>query len=101
MGTPTRKGSKATRAKPRSPVVKTSRAKQPQTNAELRQQLAECLLREKAKDAKLQERDRQLAEALEHQTATSEVLGIHQPLAHGRAASARCNCRERCTGMWR
>ena len=39
-------------------------------------QLAESLLREKAKDKKLQERDRQLAEALEQQTATSEILGV-------------------------
>jgi len=45
-------------------VVKTSVAEQAQTIAELRQQLAESLLREKAKDKKLQERDRQLARGL-------------------------------------
>ena len=63
-------------AKPRRPVVKTSVAEQAQTIAELRQQLVESLLREEAKDKKLQERDRQLAEALEQQTSTSEILGI-------------------------
>src|SRR5262245_66561045 len=56
---------------------------QEQTIAELRQELearnrdlVESLLREEAKDKKLQERDRQLAEALEQQTATSEILGV-------------------------
>ncbi len=76
MATPTRKGSKTTKAKPRSPVVKTSPAKRPQTNAELRQQLAEALERESAALKKLQDRDQQLAEALEQQTATSEILGV-------------------------
>jgi GAF domain-containing protein len=36
---------------------------------------------------------------LEHQTATAEVRD-HQPLAHGRAASSRCNRRERGTSLW-
>src|SRR5262245_53825467 len=76
MATTTKKDSKNTKAKPRRAAVKTLPAKQAQTNAELRQQLAESLLREEAKDKKLQERDRQLAEALEQQTATSEVLGV-------------------------
>ena len=57
-------------------MVKTSVAEQAQTIAELRQQLVESLLREEAKDKKLQERDRQLAEALEQQTSTSEILEI-------------------------
>src|SRR5262249_23226526 len=69
MATPTRKGSKNTNAKPRRAMVKTSVDKQAQTNAELRQQLAESLQRESATAKELQE-------ALEHQTATAEVLGI-------------------------
>ena len=70
------KGSNNKKAKPRRPMVKTSVAEQAQTIAELRQQLVESLLREEAKDKKLQERDRQLAEALEQQTSTSEILRI-------------------------
>src|SRR5499426_3173529 len=76
MATTTKKGSKNKKAKPRRAVVKTLVAEQAQTIAELRQQLAEFLLREEAKDKKLQERDRQLAEALEQQTSTSEILRI-------------------------
>jgi hypothetical protein len=76
MARTTKKGSNNKKATLRRPVVKTSVAEQAQTIAELRQQLAESLLREKAKDKKLQERDRQLAEALEQQTATSEVLRV-------------------------
>ena len=57
-------------------MVNTLVTEQAQTIAELRQQLAESLQREEAKDKKLQERDRQLAEALEQQTATSEILGV-------------------------
>src|SRR5262249_10365182 len=69
MATPTRNGSTNTNAKPRRGMVKTSVDKQAQTNAELRQQLAESLQRESATAKELQE-------ALEHQTATAEVLGI-------------------------
>ena len=76
MARTTKKGSNNKKATLRRPVVKTSVAEQAQTIAELRQQLAESLLREKAKDKKLQDRDRQLAEALEQQTATSEILGV-------------------------
>ena len=76
MATTTRKGSDNKKAKPRRPMVNTLVAEQAQTIAELRQQLVESLLREEAKDKKLQERDRQLAEALEQQTSTSEILGI-------------------------
>jgi GAF domain-containing protein len=76
MATTTKKGSENKRAKLRRPAMKTSVAEQAQTIVELRQQLVESLLREEAKDKKLQERDRQLAEALEQQTSTSEILGI-------------------------
>jgi GAF domain-containing protein len=48
MATTTKKGSKNKRAKLRRPVVKTSVAEQAQTIAELRQQLAESLQRERA-----------------------------------------------------
>ena len=65
----TKKGSKSKSAKPPQNAVKTSPVKPAQTMAELRRQLAES-----AKDA--QDCKRQLAEALEHQAATSEVLGI-------------------------
>ena len=48
MATTTKKGSKITKSNPRRPKLKTSMAEQAQTNAELRQQLAEALEREKA-----------------------------------------------------
>ena len=76
MASTTQKDSKKSKAKPRRTVVKTSAAEQAQTNGELRQQLAEALEREKTALKKLQDRDRQLAEALEQQTSTSEVLRI-------------------------
>ena len=47
MATTTKKGSENKKAKLRRPVVKTSVAEQAQTIAELRQQLAESLQREK------------------------------------------------------
>src|SRR5262245_50565987 len=74
MATTTKKGSKNKRAKLRDSVVKTSAGEQAQTNARLRQQLAEALEGEKAALKKLQDRDQQLAEALEQQTATNAIL---------------------------
>jgi len=69
MTTNRKKGTKNTKAKPRSALAKKSPPSQAQTIAELRQQLAESVQREKATAKELQE-------AVEHQTATSEVLGI-------------------------
>ena len=65
----TKKSSKSKITKPRRSAVKMSPVGQAETIAELRQQLAES-----AKES--QHCRRQLAEALEHQAATSEVLGI-------------------------
>ena len=48
----------------------------------------------------LQERNAELREALEHQTATSRGARHHQPLADGRAAGARRHRRERRAGLW-
>jgi GAF domain-containing protein len=64
-----KKGSKSDRAKPPRNAAKNSPVENAQTMAELRRQLAEST--KEAQDCK-----RQLAEALEHQAATSEVLGI-------------------------
>ena len=64
-----KKDSKSDRAKPPRNAAKNSPVENAQTMAELRRQLAES-----AKEA--QDCRRQLAEALEHQAATSEVLGI-------------------------
>src|SRR5215510_13085607 len=69
MATTTRKGSKNTKAKPRRPLVKTSVTEQVQTIAELRQQLAESLQREKTTG-------KERYEALEQQRATSEILRV-------------------------
>src|SRR5262245_21258347 len=90
MSTTPKKGSKNKKAKLRRPVVKTSVDEQAQTIAELRQQLAESLQREKAtasetvrlfqelsdKTTELESSNSQLREALEQQTATSGILGI-------------------------
>jgi len=65
----TKKDPESKRAKPPSSGVKASAVGQAQTMAELRRQLAES-------DKEAQDYKRQLAEALEHQTATAEVLGI-------------------------
>src|SRR5262249_53670647 len=69
MATPTRKGSKNTKTKPRRAVVKTSHDKQAQPNAELRQQLAQSLQREQATA-------KELREALEQKSATSDILWV-------------------------
>jgi GAF domain-containing protein len=75
MATSTKKGSKVTNPKPRRPVVKTSPAKQA-TIAELRQQLAESLQRESATRSDNVRLFQELKQALEQQTATSEILGV-------------------------
>src|SRR5262245_49361162 len=76
MAATTKKGAKTTKTKQRRPKVKTSVAEQTQTIAELRQQLAESLQRETATASENEQLRRERDEALEHQTATSEVLGI-------------------------
>ena len=47
----------------------------------------------------LQERNSELREALEHQTATVGGTRHHQPFTNRRAAGARCHCRERGAGL--
>ena len=65
----TKKGSKSKITRPPRSAAKTSPVKPAQTLAELLRQLAESV-------KESQDYRRQLAEALEHQAATSEVLGI-------------------------
>jgi hypothetical protein len=72
----TKKSSEEKKAKPRRRNVRTSVAKQVQTIAALRQQLAESLQGESATAKKLQDPDRQLTEALEQQTATRKILDV-------------------------
>jgi two-component system, NtrC family, sensor kinase len=69
MATPTKKGSKNSKAKPHRAVVKTTLAKRGQTIAELRRELAQSLQRENSTA-------KELREALEQQTATSEILRV-------------------------
>src|SRR5262245_6509414 len=71
MASTTQKDSKKSKTKLRGSVVKTSAAEQAQTNAELRQQVAEALEREKAALKDLQDRDQQLAESLRRESATA------------------------------
>jgi len=76
MAITTKKGSKTRKTKQLRPKMKTSVAEQAQANAELRQQLAESLQREKATAEELQNWKRQFTEAFEQQTATSEILRV-------------------------
>jgi GAF domain-containing protein/anti-sigma regulatory factor (Ser/Thr protein kinase) len=76
MASTTKKGSKNKEVRLRHPVVKTSVAEQAQTIADLRKQVAALSQGQEATAKELQNCRGQLAEALEHQTATAEVLGI-------------------------
>ena len=80
MATTTKKGSKNTKAKPRRAAVKTSLAKQAQTIAELRRELAESLQRENATA-------KELARRWSSRAATSEILRV---IASRRPISNRC-----------
>ena len=72
----TKERSKTENPNRRRPSAKTSPVKHAQTNAELRQQLAESLQREKATAKDLQECKRQRSEDLEQKTALSEILRV-------------------------
>src|SRR4030095_16320527 len=83
MATTPKKRAKNTKAKPRRPLLKTSLAKRAQTIGELDQQRAESLQRKKPTASEnvrlfkeLQECNRDLTEALEQQTGTSEILRV-------------------------
>jgi GAF domain-containing protein len=76
MARTTKKGSNNKKATLRRPVVKSSVAEQAQMIAELRQQIAALSHGQQLTAKELQDCRRQLAEALEQQTATSEVLRV-------------------------
>jgi two-component system, NtrC family, sensor kinase len=76
MPTTTKKGSPSNRVKSRAAAVKPSLAKEAQTTAELRRELAESLQREKATAIDLQDANRQLTQAFEQQSATGEILRL-------------------------
>jgi len=75
----TKKSSQTQKAKPGRQRIKTSAAEEAQTISGLRQQLAESLQRERNVAEALQERDVQLAESVEQQTATSESSALSAP----------------------
>src|SRR5215831_3420292 len=70
-----KKSSKTKKAKPQSHVKASAVTERP-TYAELRQQLAESLQRESATARENVQLSTALSEALEQQTATSEILGV-------------------------
>src|SRR5918994_463305 len=101
MTTTSKKGSQSVKAKPRHAAVKSSPPKHEQTIAELRQELAESFEREEAMAKERQE-------AVEQQTATSEILGVIassptdlQPILQVVAANAARLCDASNAGIWR